>query len=478
MTQASKITSSTLWQLASQFCMAMMSVLVVKFVATGLTQELAGIYNSAYGYLQLFGIMADFGIYAVAVRELSTARNKSEILSALFVIRLMLTVLALGSAVLIGFIIPSWQGTPLPIAVSIAALVPAFVLMSGVLRTVFQVHYKLQWVFAAEVLQRILTLCLIGGTVYLLNGQSNNPMVVYLFLGFGVLGSVLLFAISLIGAVRYQKISFIAQKSVIPKLLKQALPFGLAYICIALYRQLDLTLISLWRPDFQIQNAYYGFVVRLAESAFLIPTLLLNSTLPLLQNLQDKKQRLLLGNTFLTIVSITGVCAMGSFLWAKPLILLLTTPQYLATIYAPGSDTALQYLSPTLFFNGIILYGFYVLLSKKQWQSLVIILLFGAGLSLGSNMTLIPSLGFMGAVYTALIVQCILAVVIGSLVMYKYPVTLTRQAILRTIAVLTAFLALLWLLQPVLYNEWFTLAGLGILGVVALGFIITLKKQH
>jgi len=192
-----------LWQVASQFCMALLSVLVVKLVATGLTQELAGIYNSAYGYLQLFGIMADFGIYAVAVRELSTADNKSDIISALLVIRICLTVVALGSAVLIGFIIPSWQGTPLPLAVSIAALVPAFVLLSGVLRTVFQVHYKLQWVFAAEVLQRILTLCLIGGTVYMLSGQSSDPNIVYLFLVYGALGAVLLFVISLIGALRY-----------------------------------------------------------------------------------------------------------------------------------------------------------------------------------------------------------------------------------------------------------------------------------
>ena len=42
--------------------MASLSILTTKFVAIGLTKELAGNYNSAYGYLQLFGILADFGL--------------------------------------------------------------------------------------------------------------------------------------------------------------------------------------------------------------------------------------------------------------------------------------------------------------------------------------------------------------------------------------------------------------------------------
>ena len=60
--------------------MAALSILTVKFVAIGLTKELAGSYNSAYGYLQLFGILADFGLYAVSVREVSKTKDPSKIL--------------------------------------------------------------------------------------------------------------------------------------------------------------------------------------------------------------------------------------------------------------------------------------------------------------------------------------------------------------------------------------------------------------
>jgi len=70
-----QIASSTLWQVASQVTMAALSVITVKLVATGLTKELAGEYNTAYGFLQIFGILADYGLYAVAVPEVSKAKK-------------------------------------------------------------------------------------------------------------------------------------------------------------------------------------------------------------------------------------------------------------------------------------------------------------------------------------------------------------------------------------------------------------------
>src|SRR3989338_8721052 len=87
------IATSTLWQIASQCAMAALSILTVKFIAVGLTKELAGYYNSSYGYLQLFGILADFGLYAIAVREVAAAKNRSEVLGGLIILRTLILIL-------------------------------------------------------------------------------------------------------------------------------------------------------------------------------------------------------------------------------------------------------------------------------------------------------------------------------------------------------------------------------------------------
>ncbi|HLD71113.1 MAG TPA: oligosaccharide flippase family protein [Candidatus Peribacteraceae bacterium] len=285
-----KIATSTLWQIASQCVMAALSILTVKFVALGLSKELFGNYNSAYGYLQLFGILADFGLYAVAVREVSKAKNRSEVLGALIILRCIILIVSLGAALLFAWILPMWRDTPLPMGILIASLVPAFTLLAGILRTVFQVHYRMQYVFVAEVTQRVITAGLMALFIVLGVRASTDLSVYHLFLFIGGIGAFALFLFSFVFANRLEKIRLHFNKELILDLARKAAPFGVAYLCMALYRQFDVTLIALLRPDFELQNAYYGPVIRMMDMAFLLPTFLLNSALPVLSERDAKKQ--------------------------------------------------------------------------------------------------------------------------------------------------------------------------------------------
>jgi O-antigen/teichoic acid export membrane protein len=252
-----KIAFSTLWQLASQIAMAALSILTVKFVAIGLSKELAGNYNSAYGFLQLFGILADFGLYAVSVREVSKAKDKERVLGTLIVLRIITMTCSLGIALLFVWILPLWKGTPLPLSVTIASLVPFFTLLAGIIRTIFQVEYKMHYVFIAEVSQRIISVSLIGLFIALGVRQSTDISFLYLFLFFGGVGAFFLFVISIIYAVRLMSIRLYFDKKIMKHLIKACAPFGIAYLATALYREFDVTLIALLRPDYEIQNLSY-----------------------------------------------------------------------------------------------------------------------------------------------------------------------------------------------------------------------------
>ncbi|MDD5103596.1 MAG: oligosaccharide flippase family protein, partial [Candidatus Peribacteraceae bacterium] len=275
MSVAKKIATSTLWQLASQLTMAALSILSVKFVATALSLELAGYYNSSYGFLQIFGILADFGLYAVSVREMSRTDKKEEILSALIFLRTMILTLSLGSAIIFAWLLPQWRGTPLPLGITIAALTPFFTLLSGTLRSVFQINYRLQYVFVAEVSQRILTTVMLG-TIIVLGIRGSTDENVFLFCVLvGGIGALLLLLLSYVFAHRFITFRVRWHGPTMRRLLQSALPFGTAYLLLSFCRQFDMTLIALLRSDFQVQNAYYGFVLRMGEMGFLIPTFLL-----------------------------------------------------------------------------------------------------------------------------------------------------------------------------------------------------------
>lgn len=475
-----QIASSTLWQVGSQAVMALFTAVSAKFVAMALSQELAGHYNSVYSFLQIFAILADFGLYAVSVREVSAAADKVRVLGTLMTIRFFVALIALGSAVAIVWSVPSWSGTPLPPGVTIAVFVPFLTLLAGVLRTVFQIHYKMQYVFIAEVLQRVLTLGLMTGLILYGVRSSAATSVLYFCLAVGPIGAALLLLLSIIYAARIMPLRPVFDRTLVFKLFRQAMPYGAAFLCIALYRQFDLTLIALLRDDFPLQNAIYGFALRVAEMTYLVPTFLLNSTLPVLsdRSARGESTKALLGRTFLILIAIGGASSLFSFFWSRPIMQVLTTDLYLAGNGQPGSDTALALLALPMFCNAVVLFSFYVLLTKNAWKPLVATMVCGVVLSLVLNLLWIPDGGFTGAIHTSATVQLLLAILLLPQALRVMPVSLALSDVLR-VAVFLAVLAALLIptgTLPVTAAESALALLLGALLTPLLGFMTGLHR--
>ncbi len=468
-----QIASSTLWQVASQVVMAILSIITVKFVAVGLSKELAGNYNSAYGFLQLFGILADFGLYAVAVREMSQAKNRAEVLGALIILRSIILVISLALALALVWFLPAWQGTPLPMGVTIAALIPFFTLLAGILRTVFQVHFRMQYVFIAEVSQRVVSVSIIAFFIMMGVRQSVDVRDYHLFLVAGGIGTFVLFLQSFIFASRFMKVRPYFDRERVWFLFKKAAPYGLAFLFTALYRQLDVTLIAMLRFDYDIQNAYYGFALRATEMAYLIPTFLLNSTLPILSERSAKGEdtRAFVGKIFFAIVLLSTTAFLYAFFWSRPVMELLTTSDYLSSTTHYGSDTALKLLALPMLLNGIVLFAFYNLLTQNVWRPLVTTLALGALLSLGLNVLFIPQHGFLGAASSSIITHLFLAAVLLPQSLKIMPMTI-GSTLLKQWAIYTVLLGGgLALARPWLTAEMSTLIAL-VLSLLFIGFIV------
>ncbi len=465
--------------------MAALSIFMVKFAAIGLSKELAGHYNTAYGYLQIFGILADFGLYAVAVREVSRAPargergkpSRADVLGVLITLRLLILACSLSAALLIAWLVPHWRGTPLPMGITIAAFVPAFTLSAGILRTVFQVKHRMQYVFMAEVLQRMITVTLAGAIILAGARGSQDERVYGLFLAVGAVGALELLLTSIFftrrllparpdswgGPVRPRWDAALLRHYAL-----QAAPYGAAFLFTALYRQMDVTLISALRPqDFQIQNAYYGFVQRMVDMAYLLPTLLLNSALPSLSFRSERGEdtRSLLGKLLLALLLLGSTTALVSALWPRALIALLTTNAYLGTPAQPGSDTALLLLAAPMFLNALVAFSFYVLLTRHRWKPLVLTLGIGVALSLSLNIFLIPRLGFPGAALTAIATHVFLVVALLPQSLRTMPARFGWKETGQWLLYTAGLAAVLFLLRPFLLTSWHTLllgAGTGV----------------
>jgi O-antigen/teichoic acid export membrane protein len=457
------IASSTLWQIASQATMAALSIVTTKFVALSLSKDLAGIYNSAYGYLQIFGILADFGLYAVAIREVSAApdernhghNSKADILGALLTLRLLIMAASLGTGILLAWVLPSWRGTELPLSISIAAFVPFFTLLAGTLRTTFQVRYKMHYVFLAEVTQRIVTAGGIAAFFIAGTRLSTDPRVMHAFLGIGGLGAFILLLLSFFPSNKLLRVQLNTDGALVRHLFMMAAPYGFAFFCTTLYRQCDISLIALLRPDFQLQNAYYGFVQRSMDMAYIFPTFLLNSTLPLLiaRKMKGEDTRSLAGKALIATLLLSIVSCLFAALWSRPLMSLLTSEAYLAHDGQPGSDTALRILSLSMLSKGLVVYAFYGLLAAHKWRGLVTTLLLSAGVSLCLNIFLIPRYGFVGASVTSAGIHAGLVLALLPQCLRALPITLPMPHVLRTLFFTALLVGGLLALRPLLTSD-------------------------
>ncbi len=480
--EARAIAGSTLWQVASQVVMAGLSIVTTKFVAVGLSQELAGTYNTAYGYLQLFGILADFSLYAVAVREVSRAETEEEkerVLGTLLSLRCIILACSMGLALGSVWIMPTWRGSPLPLAVTIASFVPTFTLIAGIFRTAFQVHYRMHFVFVAEVLQRVLTVTLIGAIVAMGFRDTTDLRVLYAFLGIGGFGALLLCVLSFIFAERLIRIRFHWDRKTLAATFLQALPYGLAFLCTALYRQFDVTMIALLRPDYEKQNAYYGFVQRMMDVAYLLPTFVLNSTLPLLaaRDKAGKDVRGFVGTIFTAILLLGSTTFLFAFVWARPLMALMTKDSYLSTATEPGSDTSLHLLAFSMLLNSIVLFSYYCLLNRHAWKPLLATLAFGGIFALTSNFFLIPPLGFIGASYTSVMTHALLAVILFTFSLRTMPMKVTWTQIGKWAAYTALLGSFLFVVRPFLDDPWKTVGGLALAAgvMVLIAHVIGIK---
>lgn len=450
--------------------MAAMSVLTVKLVTVALEQDLVGIYNSSYGYLQLFGILADFGLYAVAIRELSRAKDRPRVLTALLLIRMCTVVFSMLLALALVWSVPGWRG-PFAIATSIAALVPLFTLLAGIPRTVLQVEHKMQFVFAAEILQRIFTTLTIAAFVVWGVRDSANVWLCYLFIALGGVGAVILLIVSIASANRFLRLQWPADRDLVKEIALSALPFGCAYVCIALYRQFDTTMIALLQSDYTRENALYGVVIRMTEMGFIIPTYLLNSTLPSLssKDTHPERSQALLQKTFVLLLIIGLSMMLAFYFWARPLVQLLTTEAYLSTPLMPGSDTALAILALPVFLNVLVLYAFYVLLTKHRWRELLWPLAAASVLSLGSNVLLISAFdGFLGAAWNSVFIHVMLTALLLPRVLAAAPLRLEKSVWLQLAWYALLVGGALAVSAPWLDTEWKTLVASPFIGLATL----------
>lgn len=362
----------------------LISLVVIIYLARYLGTDGFGKYSFVFTYLAFFGIIADLGLQIILVREMARYPTIApKLIGNAFIIRLILTVIAVASSLVVITLMSYPADTTAYIYV--ASLTVLFISFTDFYRTIFEANLRMEYNIIAKLTFKVLSAGLILWIIF-----SHGPlMYIIIALVFSEMVKTLL---SYLFSRKFVKPRFEIDLGLWKYLLKESLPIAFSSIVLIIYHRMDVVMLSIMQGDASV--GIYSAAYTLSEALFLVPIALVLSLFPIMSaSLKSSKERLIktyrLGVKHLLITMLP--IAVGTTLLADKIIFLCYGPDF------SGSATTLQILIWTLIFTSLsyLLTRLLTSIGKQKLNTVSHTLC--AIINVVLNLALIPILSYNGA---------------------------------------------------------------------------------
>jgi O-antigen/teichoic acid export membrane protein len=385
-----RLATNTIVQIGGSFVASAVGLLTFVAVTRGLGGTDFGVLTTALVYLTIPVVLADVGLATVVVRDISARPERTaSAMQAALPLRVLVSALAVGVAVALGYAIPFSSQTHDLIA--IGALGSFLTLMIQGLSPVLQAQLKMHWAALTTIVGRLATF---GLTLAVLaaGGGLGGVMVA------SVAGIGATFALQLVVVARIVSLRPTFDFAYWRVLLKGSIAIGLALAVAQIYFRVDVLLLAAFRDPAEV--GLYGAAVKLLELSELVAAAIGISVFPLLARfvqVDRPRAATLYQRTFDLLIAAAVPLVVLMTLAATSVIVLISGEEY------REAGDALRLLAP------------YVLLSfvtGLSWRALIAygedwaLFRLAAGiltLNVVLNLIVIPVYGFRGAAATTIV---------------------------------------------------------------------------
>ena len=273
MSLAKKIASSTFSQVLAKFLIAGLSIISVKFITTYLGTAGYGRYAVIYEMMAFSGIVADFGFFHIALREIGkNLESVKRILSNILSMRLILSIFAALVTFGIVFFFTSYDHDTVKMGLVIALGTATIGLMGTTVTAVLQVHLRMTFAAIVQIIGKIVMI------IYIWYAVQNDLGFLHMLYA-GLFGSILIFLLNYAYALRFSTITLGFDFKLWKKLLKETYPMGLALIFYNVALRAPILMLDRIVKDESL-TGMYGVAQRIIEVMIFIPIAFMNSVLP------------------------------------------------------------------------------------------------------------------------------------------------------------------------------------------------------
>jgi len=433
MSLLSSIAKNTFYQAFSKFFGAIVGLLTVGLMTRYLGQTGYGYYTTIVAFLQLFGVLVDFGLQMTTTKILSEPNtDNNHIFGNIFTLRIISSVFFLGSAVLIVWLIPY----PLIIkqGITIASLSFFFISLQSIFISIFQKNLAMAKVALAEIWTRSIALIGIWLAVYYDLG------LLYIIAAI-VVGNAISCGILFLASFKYIRLQPAINFSVWKKIWSTTWPLAITIALTLIYFRADTVILSLFRPQNEV--GLYGATYKVLEVLVQFPYLFLGLILPLLSNFFITNRKMFnaiiqKGFDFLIILVLPMIFAI--FFLGEKIMVFIAGPEFLIS----GILLKILILAVALIYIGA-LFG-YAIVSANLQKKMIKFYILDAIISIILYLIFIPIFSYWAAAYITIITELIITLA-SYYILKKYThITIDLQILPKVILASFMMSLFIWLL--------------------------------
>ncbi|MEX2246004.1 MAG: oligosaccharide flippase family protein [Dehalococcoidia bacterium] len=345
-----------------------------------------GQYQFVIAFVLLVNL-SDLGVSSIAVRHLSTMeRDPDDLMGNVITVRTTLAGLAVAVAITIAFVLG--YSTETKVAIGVASLSFPFAILSVSYTAAFAANLRMEYASLGNVAQGLTTL--VGMGLVVLAGGGLVPLLAAFSAGFFANSLVCLLFVR-----RFVRPQFRYDAAYCRKILRDAIPLGLAVIVVTAYERMGVLFLNAFTDSGDGAVGYYTFAYRLVDLAFPLSFMFVGSVYPLLSAHHGKDEMREFRRLYQRSQDLLAVCAvsvsLGVMLFAHPMVQLIGGDQFLPAV------RNLRIVSAAFAFIWVSSLVNYSLIAVGRQTMLIPIAFVGLAVNLGVNLTLIPAFGSEGA---------------------------------------------------------------------------------
>jgi len=324
MTLTQSVARNFVVQIIGRFLALILGLFVVGLLMRYLGLKNYGYYSTAFAFLQVFGIIADFGLYLITLRYLGEAdileeekiKKEKKVMDNIFTFRFFSALIFYGGSCVLGLFFPY----P-PIVKTAIVILAGSLFLCTLIQTLSAFYQKIletEKIFLGEVLGK-------GVTLFL--------MILFVKMKLGFYPVLSVFALGYL--VNFLILFFVAQKKILlefsfdfefwKKIIKDSWPIGLAIIFNVVYFKGNTLVMSFYRSAEEV--GLFGGCYRVLEILITVPPLLLGLITPLLakswRNKETEYFKNLVQKTFDVLLIIVLPIVFGTFIVGEKIMVLL-----------------------------------------------------------------------------------------------------------------------------------------------------------